>query len=82
MTLMIGEYKLSEEVYVVNKRRSGNVANDYVTGTHVRMISGVDNSDVPGYHFSEGWVTVCRIDAKHPEWAGLKKTWLTKVKRK
>lgn len=55
---------LSDEIYVVseqNDHRSG------VAGKQVRLISGIRDSDgirrdLPGYHFSKGWRTVCPID--------------------
>jgi len=45
----------------------------YETGAKVRLISGVDNSHIPGYHFMHGFVTVCRIEADWAEFIGVRK---------
>jgi hypothetical protein len=71
---------LSEQLYVLST--PNRHTEDYTKGVRVRLISGVDNSDVPGYHFSRGWRTVCREDAREAEWIGVPLSSLRKVRTK
>jgi hypothetical protein len=63
---------ISEEIYLVKDDKDLYV-----------MISGVEDSPVPGYHFSEGWVTLCNIkdiyNKKHPNWIGFSINQISKV---
>jgi hypothetical protein len=61
---------LSNEVYEVKTDTHGS--HNYKSGTKVRLISGVDDNPIVGYHFIPGYVTVCRIDAEHAEFCGFK----------
>ena len=60
---------LSEDVYVL----STDVTASYSKGTQVRLIAGIDGSRIPGYHFTQGYVTVCRVDAVQAEFIGVKR---------
>ena len=65
---------LSEEQYTITDDYN-NIHRD-LKGKLVRLISGVDFSDVPGYHYKPGWTTfipsdgmpkfgVCGIECKY-----------------
>ena len=62
--------RLSDEVYQVMYDDSD--ASDDMTGQYVRLISGVDKNPAPGYHFSPGYSTVCRVDADCAQFIGIK----------
>lgn len=71
---------LSEELYVVNNDpHHPEELQRLLFEKKVRLISGVDGSKVPGYHFSKEWVTVCPEDADHPMYIGVRKHSLTKI---
>lgn len=85
MTLTIKAYdgrecSLSSDCYVLkgvdNKMLSGS---KYQDGTIVRLISGVDGSRKIGYHFSEGFVTVCRVGAAQGEFVGVGQDQITPI---
>lgn len=67
---------LSDEVYILGPDPIPPSISDsvYVEGVQVRLIAGVDDSPDPGYHFAPGYVTVCRVDADHAEFVGVKRT--------
>ena len=64
-------YKLSNGVFVVK-----SLGGWHAVGTRVRLISGLKSIEHPrggtsvGYHFTPGWVTVCREDRAEAEWRG------------
>lgn len=64
---------LSSDVFRVRK-----VCPDFhhiKVGDIVVLISGVDKSKIPGYHFSEGFTTVCPVEKaidSNPEYLGIK----------
>lgn len=72
---------LSDERYEIIKTpdilRAGM---HYEVGTIVRLISGVDNSKIPGYHFYKNFVTICREDATLAEFVGFEKSFLKRIK--
>ena len=65
---------LSDEIYVLEGFESAFEDDHYQNGTRVRLISGVDGSPIPGYHFSKGYVTVCSVEAKVAEFRGCKRS--------
>lgn len=68
-----GEWeKLSQETYeIITLDGTMHIEDrDYSLGSRVKLISGVDDSDVCGYHFREGWVTVCREKSFTAEFLG------------
>ncbi len=73
---------LSEEIYEI-VRNDGTLhdyeGTTYFNGQRVRLISGVMDSHVAGYHTSHGWVTVCRDDAVTAEFCGFKRSRLKLV---
>jgi len=71
-----GLVSLSDERYKImtNRERGCLLPENYRKGTVVRLISGVDGNEKPGYHFNSKYVTVCREDATYAEFIGLKKT--------
>lgn len=70
---------LSDEVYVITDPETSSMNTYYRAGTLVRKISGVDNSNIPGYHFSHGWTTVCRIDAEIAQFHGVETKYLKRL---
>jgi hypothetical protein len=66
---------MSDEVYIITEDNP-IVGDGYQKDNKVRLISGVDGSSTPGYHFSKGYVTVCSIDAKIAEFVGLRQNTL------
>jgi hypothetical protein len=72
---------LSEDVYEITKITFPNMnpVSGYGVGDKVRLISGIDNSVIPGYHFSKGFVAVCRVDAIVAEFLGVKKSHIKKI---
>lgn len=63
---------MSDEVYIVTKDKP--IAGEgYQKGDKVRLIDGVDGSVVPGYHFSDGYVTVCSVNVTVAEFVGLRR---------
>jgi hypothetical protein len=69
--------QLSEEVFVIVTDE--HPSETYRRGAIVRLISDVDKSPEPGYHFSKEYKTVCRIDAKQAEFCGIKKANLVQL---
>jgi len=65
---MLRPSEFGQMLYVNNKTWT-----PYQAGTIVRLIDGIDGSNRPGYHFNDAYCTVCRIDAKHAEFVGIKK---------
>jgi len=59
---------LSREVYVykpdLSKRSPSSIEHEEYIGRTVRKISGINESQEPGYHTTEGWTTVCPTYAK------------------
>jgi hypothetical protein len=68
---------LSEETYEI--LTDDHTSSDYKKGAIVRLISGVDNSKVPGYHFDEHYFTVCKIGAVQAQFCGIRKENLKQV---
>ena len=68
---------LSDETYELSDDRHPSY--HYKTGAVVRLISSVNGSNVPGYHFSNGYVTVCRVDAEIAEFVGVLRSSLRKL---
>ena len=71
-----GQYEnLSDEVYEIlrGKEYDFDGMDDYKTGSKVRLISGVYGSEIAGYHFTGGWVTVCSVNVKIAEYIGFPK---------
>jgi len=67
------ERTLSPEIFILRSRKLEPVQGEpYQFGIQVRLISGVNDSIVPGYHYREGWVTVCRTNARVAEFVGFK----------
>lgn len=62
---------MSDEVYVITKGKR-YVGENYKQGCKVRLISGINGSDQPGYHFSPDYVTVCSVNATVAEFVGLR----------
>jgi hypothetical protein len=71
-------YKLSEEVYIWSPTVDDYTYINIRSGQVVRLISGVDDSDIPGYHFDDRWVTVCPVGAKTAKFIGVQKADLIK----
>ncbi len=73
---------LSREIYVYTPDKDSDpkyeVHTEYV-GKKVRLISGIDQSEVPGYHPTEGWVAVCPVDIDVAVTLGVKATEITLV---
>lgn len=68
---------LSEEVYkIVADNRADP---PYPVGTYVRLISGVDDSDKPGYHFRCDFRTVSRLGVLVPNFVGVPAQFLEPV---
>lgn len=67
--------KLSKETYeIITLDGTIHIKDaDYAVGSRVKLISGVDDSSVCGYHFRKGWITVCRENAFTAEFLGLPK---------
>lgn len=64
---------LSDEVYEIEKHDfTEQNQHPYPIGTKVRLISGVDNQKVPGYHFMCGFVTVCDVNAEFAQFVGIR----------
>jgi hypothetical protein len=69
---------LSDETYTILRWGRGiDIPSNYPVGTKVRLISGVDGNPNPGYHFSEGFCTICRVDAETAEYLGIKIKYLS-----
>lgn len=73
------KYELSEQTYVVRCNRYLGKSLTIAAGTRVRLISGVDGQSTPGYHFSKGWVTICRIEAEYAQFIGIEEEYLSPV---
>jgi hypothetical protein len=78
------ECKLSNVIYTIKDTKESRewlkeMGRWYKPGTKVRLISGVDGSTIPGYHFEKGYVTICRVDAITAEFIGIKKSFLEKI---
>ncbi len=74
-----GYVELSDERYVILKGSSHSFIG-YGPGEIVRKISGVDNSDILGYHFMNGYSTVCREHAEQAEFCGIEDKFLAELK--
>lgn len=71
-----GQYHtLSEEVYEVIAG-GGWGQGMFPKGSKVRLISGVNRSLIPGYHFSPGYVTVCRVESVTADHFGMQIVYL------
>ena len=70
---------LSEERYMIVGQDSGENFGNYTNGTVVRLISGVDNSPIVGYHFDKSYLTTCRTDASIAEFVGIRKNCLERI---
>jgi hypothetical protein len=70
---------LSDDVYILKNIESSFTSVNYKDGEYVRLISGVDGSNIPGYHFDPEWVTVCDIYANVASFYGVKKSQIEKV---
>jgi len=57
---------LSEETYELLEDFSC-----FKKGDRFRLISGIEGQTTPGYHFTNGWTTVCREKVKSPEYFGI-----------
>jgi len=68
---------LSDEIYEI--MNDDHLSPDYKKGARVRKISGVDGSSTPGYHFTEGFVTVCNIHASNAQFCGIETSQLKLV---
>lgn len=67
---------LSDDIYVVKR----DIANTRLKkGDQVRLISGINNSDIPGFHFDQTSVTVCPANSDVPRWIGVYTTNLRKL---
>jgi len=65
-------YNLSDEKYVIVNRDTPTDKHDWrVSGTVVRLISGVCGNETPGYHTKNGWRTVCPIDSDIAKFVGM-----------
>jgi len=62
---------LGREVFVYRPGKGCAGFHEELNGKMVCKIAGVDDSAVPGYHTSDGWVTVCPIDADRAMWHGV-----------
>lgn len=62
------EQRLSNEIYVITAK-----GGPYRRGTKVRLISGVDDSCTPGYHFNSEYVTVCKVGVKTAQFCGVRR---------
>lgn len=67
---------LSDEIYVIGN--DDHPSPMYRKGGLVRKISGVDGSSTPGYHFMDGFCTVCSVYAKEAQFCGIE---ISKLKR-
>lgn len=67
---------LSDDVYVLTEN-SGDPG--YCAGTVVRLISGVDDCTIPGYHFNKRYKTVCKIGATTAQHVGVLASSLRKL---
>jgi hypothetical protein len=66
-------YMSPEEYEIIKDDPALGKSSDYKIGLHVRKISGVDGSPVPGHHFNPNYVTVCRSDAETAQFIGVKR---------
>ena len=73
-----GRYELGRVVYQYEPSYNEYTHNE-VVGKLVCLIAGVDGSIEVGYHPCDGWVTVCSIDSKAPDWLGVKESDLIKL---
>lgn len=74
---------LSKEVYEIIDVKGTLLdydGTDYKAGTRVRLITGVMNSPVLGYHTDSNWLTVCRNGAWVAEFVGFEKSRLKLIK--
>lgn len=69
------ERNLSDEIYEITETVD-MVGKNYSKGSLVWLISGVDDSDVPGYHFSSTHLTTCSIFANVANFVGIPKKYL------
>ena len=76
------EHVLSSEVYEIVSLQNPVGLRRYTNGAKVRLISGVYESSIPGYHFSKGYVTVCSVEAKVAEFVGVKKEEIKLIREK
>lgn len=67
---------LSDELYEVTKDHE---INNTTAGTLVRLISGVDGSNTPGYHFTNGYYTVHIVGSPHATFRGIPKDKLRRL---
>lgn len=74
------DYLLSDEVYVNvqpnNAPRHNEAQNP---GVRLRLISGVAGVNIPGFHYRQGWVTVCRERRSQAEWQGIEERYIQRV---
>ena len=56
-----------------------DVTFSYKKGAFVRLISGINGSDIPGYHINKSYFTVCLEKVKYPQFIGVKKKHLKRV---
>jgi hypothetical protein len=71
-------FHLGREVFEHVPGQDGSLRHE-IEGKFVCKISGIDNSPVSGYHFSDGWTTICPIDANRPMWLGVKTSELVQL---
>lgn len=70
------EVDLSDELYVCDEK----FHDLHIKETRIcRLISGIKGNDELGYHFTDGWITVCPINAKYAIFRGVHKSQLQKV---
>jgi hypothetical protein len=70
---------LSDETYTLSTEYNGPHRN--LIGNVLRLASGVDMSNTPGYHYNPGWTAVIPADGIVPEHGvcGLERKYLTLV---
>jgi len=64
---------LSDEIYTLKTDSVHRIYNG-----PVRLISGVEGSTVPGYHWEAGWVTVCPVGVAQARHLGVLRTEISK----
>jgi len=72
-------FNVSDDVFIIKCEYAYIYAHpDLPNGTRVRLISGVNGGKEPGYHHTQGYVTVCKADTEDAHWYGVKEEYVVK----
>ena len=71
--------ELSDELYLCEEKITNRKIPEGTETRICRLISGIKGHEELGWHFAEGWVTVCPVDVEYAIFWGTLKSTLQRV---